>query len=61
MTQRGKKNYGTRYKPGITKTRLFKYIENFTTKNWKFSDKTSDISFSYVCSKHLLWVALGTY
>ena len=27
----------------ITKTRLFKYIENFTTKNWKFSDKKSDI------------------
>ena len=25
------------------KTRLFKYIENFTTKNWKFSDKISDI------------------
>ena len=25
------------------KTRLFKYIENFTTKNWKFSDKNSDI------------------
>ena len=23
----------------ITKTRLFKYIENFTTKHWKFSDK----------------------
>ena len=23
----------------ITKTRLFKYIENFTSKNWKFSDK----------------------
>ena len=23
----------------ITKTSLFKYIENFTTKNWKFSDK----------------------
>ena len=23
----------------ITKTRLFKYIENFTNKNWKFSDK----------------------
>ena len=22
---------------------LFKYIENFTTKNWKFSDKNSDI------------------
>ena len=27
----------------ITKTRLFKYIENFTTKNWKFLDKKSDI------------------
>ena len=27
----------------ITKTRLFKYIENFTTKNWNFSDKNSDI------------------
>ena len=27
----------------ITKTRMFKYIENFTTKNWKFSDKNSDI------------------
>ena len=25
----------------ITKTRLFKYIENFATKNWKFSDKNS--------------------
>ena len=29
----------------ITKTRLFKYIENFTTQNWKFSDKNSDIFF----------------
>ena len=29
---------------GITKTRLFKYIENFTSKNEKFSDKKkSDI------------------
>ena len=26
----------------ITKTRLFKYIENFTNKNCKFSDKNSD-------------------
>ena len=26
----------------ITKTRLFEYIENFTSKNWKFSDKNSD-------------------
>ena len=28
----------------ITKKRLFKYIENFTSKNRKFSDKNSDIS-----------------
>ena len=26
----------------ITKTHLFKYIEFFTTINWKFSDKNSD-------------------
>ena len=30
-------------KKDITKTRLFKNIENFTTKKWKFSDKNSDI------------------
>ena len=27
----------------ITKTRLFKYTENFTTKKWKFLDKNSVI------------------
>ena len=27
----------------ITKTRLFKYIGNFTSKNWIFSDKNSDV------------------
>ena len=27
----------------ITETRLFRYIENFTIKNWKFSDKNSDV------------------
>ena len=27
----------------ITKTRLYKYIENFTTKSWKFSDKNYNI------------------
>ena len=32
----------------ITKTRLFKYIVNFTTKNWKFSDKNSDIFFMFL-------------
>ena len=26
-----------------TQIRLFKYIENLTTKNWKFSDNNSDI------------------
>ena len=26
----------------ITKTILFKYTENLTSKNWKFSDKKSD-------------------
>ena len=44
----------------ITKTRLFKYIENFTTKNGKFSDKDSDVFFffffffffSNFCSKY---------
>ena len=41
----------------IRKTRLFKYVENFATKNWKFSDKNSDI-FSYLCSKHRLWILL---
>ena len=34
--------YGNRH-VYITKTRVFKYIENFITKNWKFSDKNSDI------------------
>ena len=29
----------------ITKTRLSKYTENFTTKKWKFSDKNSDIFY----------------
>ena len=43
----------------ITKTRLFKYIENFTFKNWKFSDKKLWY-FSYFCSKHRLWVHVRT-
>ena len=44
---------------GITKTRLFKYVENFTSKNWKFSDKKLWY-FSYFCSKHRLWVLVRT-
>ena len=40
-----KDNTNTTYKTidAIKKTRLFKYIENFTSKNWKFSDKNSEI------------------
>ena len=34
----------------ITKTRLFKYIENFTTKTRKFSDRNSDIFFFFSIS-----------
>ena len=43
----------------ITKTRLFKYIEIFISKNWKFSDKKLWY-FSYFCSKHRLWVLIRT-
>ena len=43
----------------IMKTRLFKYIENITAKNWKFSDKKLWY-FSYFCSKHRLWVLVRT-
>ena len=39
----------------ITKTHLFKYIENFSSKNLKFSDKKLWY-FSYFCSKHRVWV-----
>ena len=44
---------------GITKTRLFKYTENFTTKNENFQKKNSDI-FHILCSKHRLWVLIRT-
>ena len=43
----------------ITKTRLFKYTENLTTKKWKFSDKKFWY-FSYFCSKHRLSVLVRT-
>ena len=32
----------------ITKTRLFKYIENFSSKNLKFSDKKTVIFFIFL-------------
>ena len=34
--------------PLITKTRLFKYIENFISKNIKFSDKKNRIFFIFL-------------
>ena len=37
----------------IMKTRLFKFMENFTTKNWKFSDKNSDIYFFYISAQNI--------
>ena len=43
----------------ITKIRVFKYNENFTNKKWKFSNKKFWY-FSYFCSKHRLWVLVGT-
>ena len=43
----------------ITKTRLFKYIDTFTSKSWKFSDK-KNLIFSHFCSKHRLWVLVRT-
>ena len=46
----------------ITKTRLFKYTENFTTKKkkkWQISDKKIWY-FSYFFSKHRLWVLVRT-
>ena len=48
------KNFGQTF-THITKTCLFKYTENFTTKKWKFSDKKFWY-FSHFCSKHRLWV-----
>ena len=33
---------------------LFKYIENFTTKNWKFSDKNSDIFFIFLLKTQIV-------
>ena len=44
----------------ITKTCLFKYTENFTTKKWKFSDKKKIWYFLYFCAKHILWVLVRT-
>ena len=38
----------------ITKTSLFKYTENFTTKKWKFLDKYSNISFKFLLKTYIV-------
>ena len=43
----------------ITKTRLFKYIDNFTTKKPE-SFQIKIWYFPYFCSKHRLWVLVRT-
>ena len=43
----------------IMKTCLFKYIENFITKNWKFSDKISDI-FIFLLKRQIVGKAVLT-
>ena len=43
----------------ITKTCLFKTIDNFPTKKGKFSDKKFWY-YSHFCSKHRLWVLVRT-
>ena len=43
----------------ITKPRLFKYIENLTTKKGKYLDKKIKYLL-YFCSKHRLWVLVRT-
>ena len=35
------------------KTRLFKYIENFTSKNRKFSDKKKPLIFFYISAQNI--------
>ena len=60
MRSRDEEHKMTKQTPHIiTKTRLCKYIENFTSKNWNFLNKKL-IFFSHFCSKHGLWVLVRT-
>ena len=43
---------GISFSKYITKTRLFKYIENFTTKTGNFSDKRKSLIFFILLLKH---------
>ena len=42
----------------MTKTRLFKYIESFTSKNWKFSDKKNTDIFHISAQNVDSWYSL---
>ena len=44
----------------ITKTRLCKYVENFTSKKKLKNFRQKPLIFSYFCSKHRLWVLVRT-
>ena len=65
LSHRGRHKCGVCWEGGsagwecIRKTRPSKYTENFTTKQWKFSDKRIWY-FSYFCSQHRLWVLVRT-
>ena len=43
----------------ITKTRLYKYTENFTTKKWKFSDKKILIVFIFLLKIYIVGIHWG--
>ena len=47
------RNSGVQSVNDITKTRLFKYIENFTTQNWKLSGRNSDIFFIFLLKTYV--------
>ena len=51
----GYKNpYQSRSQIGITKTRLFKYTEHFTTENDNFSDKKNLIFFIFLLKTYIV-------
>ena len=37
----------------ITKTRLLKYIQNITSKNWKFSDKKKNSDIFHIYAQNI--------
>ena len=43
----------------VTLTHLFKYIENFTAKKGKFSDKKKKSDFFHISAQFIKWVLRG--